>query len=198
MAEDYRAILTDREKEIIAGSADVSDSYRYRVVTRVRKKIERLGRDLELLDEHHDTLGDELREAVDADGAAITQGDGADGAITAADETADESPADPDKSEPVRAEDDLTAAVERVADDWEGTSEKLEARRQAAQAVLEYVRENGTVSQKEAKQEVYPENPVPNQNEKTWYEKNIRPVLNEVAKYDNSERAYVLELEEDE
>jgi predicted nucleic acid-binding Zn-ribbon protein len=80
VSEDYRAILTDKEQEIIAGDADVSDGYYYRVVTRVRKKIERLESDLELLDEHHDSLGDELREAVDA----------VDDAMAEADETADE------------------------------------------------------------------------------------------------------------
>jgi len=62
--DDYRAILTEREKEIISREADVSEKYRYRVITRVRDKIGKLPSDLELLDEHHDTLGDELRQAV--------------------------------------------------------------------------------------------------------------------------------------
>jgi len=62
--KEYRAILTDREKEILRGEADVSESYYYRVITRVRQKIEQLDDDLALLDEHHDTLGDEMREAV--------------------------------------------------------------------------------------------------------------------------------------
>jgi len=65
VSDDYRAILTEREQEILTGDADVSESYYYRVVTRVRKKIERIERDLQVLDEHHDTLGDELRDAVD-------------------------------------------------------------------------------------------------------------------------------------
>jgi hypothetical protein len=62
--KEYRAILTEREREILSGEADVSEKYYYRVVTRVRDKIERVGDDLELLDAHHDTLGDELREVV--------------------------------------------------------------------------------------------------------------------------------------
>jgi hypothetical protein len=62
--KEYRAILTDREKEILRGEADVSEKYYYRVVTRVRQKIELLEEDLEVLDENHDTLGDELREIV--------------------------------------------------------------------------------------------------------------------------------------
>jgi len=62
--KDYRAILTDREKEILRGDDDVSEKYYYRVITRVRQKIELLDEDLELLDEAHDTLGDEMREIV--------------------------------------------------------------------------------------------------------------------------------------
>jgi hypothetical protein len=62
--KEYRAILTEREKEIISGEADVEESYYYRVITRVRDKIEQIEGDLEVLDEHHDTLGDELREIV--------------------------------------------------------------------------------------------------------------------------------------
>lgn len=65
--KDYRAILTDREKEILSGEADVSEKYYYRVVTRVRQKINEIEGDLDLLDEHHDTLGDELREIVCGD-----------------------------------------------------------------------------------------------------------------------------------
>ena len=61
---DRRALLTDREREIIAGGEDVSDSYRYQTISRIRKRFDRLAEDLDLLDEHHDTLGDELREVV--------------------------------------------------------------------------------------------------------------------------------------
>lgn len=59
-----RAILTAREREILSGEADVTDNYYYRVVSGVRKKIERLEDDLELLDEHHSALASELRGAV--------------------------------------------------------------------------------------------------------------------------------------
>lgn len=62
--KEYRAILTPREKEIIRGEADVSDGYYYRVVSRVREKIERLESDLHVLEENHSTLAKELREVV--------------------------------------------------------------------------------------------------------------------------------------
>lgn len=62
--KDYRAILTPREKEILTGEADVSEKYYYRVVTRVRQKINAIEDDIAILDENHDTLGDELRAIV--------------------------------------------------------------------------------------------------------------------------------------
>lgn len=62
MAE-RRALLTDREREIIAGDADVSDDYRYQTISRVRKRFERVEGDLEALRKHGDLL-EELREIV--------------------------------------------------------------------------------------------------------------------------------------
>lgn len=64
MEDDYRALLTDREREILSGDADVSDSYRYRVVSRVRKKIERLEKDAELLEQHRPDLLNEVRDSI--------------------------------------------------------------------------------------------------------------------------------------
>lgn len=64
MADDRRALLTDREREILLGEdEDVSEKYYSVVVTRVRNKIELLEDDLPAL-EAHDTLADELRDIV--------------------------------------------------------------------------------------------------------------------------------------
>ena len=60
---DRRALLTDREREIVAGEADVSDSYRYQTISRIRKRFKRLEGDLEALEEHGD-LAEELRSEV--------------------------------------------------------------------------------------------------------------------------------------
>jgi hypothetical protein len=61
---ERRALLTDREREIIDGTADdVSDDYRYQTVSRIRKRIERLEGDLDAL-EAHGGLADDLREVV--------------------------------------------------------------------------------------------------------------------------------------
>ena len=61
---DRRALLTDREREIISREADVTDSYRYQTISRVRKRFDRLEEDLQLLDEHHDSLADEIRSII--------------------------------------------------------------------------------------------------------------------------------------
>lgn len=64
MADERRGLLTEREREIISGDADVNDEYYYSVVSRVRRKIDNLSRDAALLEEHHPDLSEELREAV--------------------------------------------------------------------------------------------------------------------------------------
>ncbi|WP_265112253.1 hypothetical protein [Halosolutus halophilus] len=65
MADDqYRGLLTEREREILSGDADVTDNYRYRVVSRIRTKLDALEEDVEVLDEHHRDLLEELRNIV--------------------------------------------------------------------------------------------------------------------------------------
>ena len=61
---DRRALLTEREREIVSGEADdISNEYRYQTVSRIRSRLQRLEDDLDALDAHGD-LGDELREIV--------------------------------------------------------------------------------------------------------------------------------------
>ena len=91
----------------------------------------------------------------------------------------------------IGSRDTLGDVVEAIAEGWDD-DERLEARKSAARAVLDHAREHGEVSQKEAKEEIYPEYPVEGQSPRTWYRKNIRPVLNKAAEYDESERAYQL------
>ncbi|MDZ7701830.1 MAG: hypothetical protein U5J98_07025 [Halobacteriales archaeon] len=63
MTDARRAMLTQRERDIVSGEADVSDSYRYQTISRVRRRFEQLASDLEAMDQHG-TLGDQFREAV--------------------------------------------------------------------------------------------------------------------------------------
>jgi len=61
---DRRALLTEREREIVSGEADdVSDEYRYQTISRVRARMQELEADIEAL-EAHGGLADELRELV--------------------------------------------------------------------------------------------------------------------------------------
>lgn len=60
-----RALLTNRERELLAGENVEEENYRYQAVSRVRNKIgDELPEDIELLREHHPQLLEELREVV--------------------------------------------------------------------------------------------------------------------------------------
>jgi hypothetical protein len=53
MTEEGRALLTDREREIISGEADVSDNYQYKVESTIRNRVrKRLADDIDALQEH--------------------------------------------------------------------------------------------------------------------------------------------------
>ena len=71
---DRRALLTEREREIVAGEADVSDDYRYQTISRVRKRLNHLSDDLEAL-EAHGSLAEELRSIVCDGGDDVEEGD---------------------------------------------------------------------------------------------------------------------------
>jgi hypothetical protein len=60
----YTAIMTSTDRERITGAADVPDNKRYESVSRIRKRIERLEEDVEILEEHHPKLYEELQDAV--------------------------------------------------------------------------------------------------------------------------------------
>lgn len=185
--EHGRALLTERERDALRG--DGSDSYRYKTRTYLRSRLEELATDAELLAEREPELYQELRAAVEA-----ADGRGADTPDTASDDAGDEHA---DRVEPEQQEtSDVWPVVERVAgDEWDDTPERLEQRERAAQAVLEYAEEHGTISKKTAQAEVEPEYPVHNQSKRTWWRKSVRPVLAEAATYDNAARGYRLDEE---
>jgi hypothetical protein len=59
-----RAVLTSREREIIAGEADVKDSYQYETISRVRSRIQRLRDDAKFLAANRPDLYEDMEEAV--------------------------------------------------------------------------------------------------------------------------------------
>jgi len=61
---DSRALLTDREREILAGDADVSDNYRYKVESTARHRVRQVEQDVIVLREHHPEIFAELQDTV--------------------------------------------------------------------------------------------------------------------------------------
>ncbi len=55
-------LLTEREREALAG--DASDSYRYKTRTYFRRRLQELEKDIELLEEQDEHLLTELRKVV--------------------------------------------------------------------------------------------------------------------------------------
>ena len=60
----YRALLTDREREILRGDGDVSKNYHNQVRHRVRVKISQLEEDIDLLRTHQPDLAQELDDVL--------------------------------------------------------------------------------------------------------------------------------------
>lgn len=66
MTEEGRALLTDREREILAGEADVSDNYEYKVRSTVRNRVQkRFSDDVEFLKEHFPEVFETVVDAVE-------------------------------------------------------------------------------------------------------------------------------------
>jgi len=64
MGDEGRALLTEREREILRREADVDDNYRYKVESIVRSRLRgQLARDVAVLEEHFDD-GYEIVEEV--------------------------------------------------------------------------------------------------------------------------------------
>jgi hypothetical protein len=61
---DGRSLLTDRERAILAGEADVSDNYRYKVQSVARQRVRGVADDIDVLREHQPEIFDELQELV--------------------------------------------------------------------------------------------------------------------------------------
>lgn len=71
-----RALMTETEREYIAGEVEVSDTKRYQAISRVRDRFESLEKDIDTLDEHHENLLAELRDIVCEEGAGAEEVDG--------------------------------------------------------------------------------------------------------------------------
>jgi len=181
-----RALLTEREREALAD--DESGSYRYKTRSYLRNRLDRLERDAELLAEREPELFERLQSAVQN---ASTQGESAPTA------PADTSPTPEarDAGAPTQpATDSVSAVVDDVAAEWDDTDARLDARKDAAKAVLQHALDTGdAVGRSDAVEQFYDTHAVDGQNEETWWRKNIRPVLRNVGEYSNSEHGYTVD-----
>lgn len=101
-------------------------------------------------------------------------------------------------SEPVQepadrhaTDDGAPEELDEIVAGWEDDG-RLDARRAAAKAALCVFYERGELGKSEAIAELLPEYAVDGQDDETWWRKNVRPVLQEVASYSKGSNAYVL------
>jgi len=57
-------LLTDREREIISGEAEVENTYKNQAIHQIRQKIKQLEDDLAFIDEHSVSLSGEVKRTV--------------------------------------------------------------------------------------------------------------------------------------
>lgn len=166
-----RGLLTEREREAIEGES--SDSYRYKTRTYVRKRLDKLESDAELLAEHEPDLYDRLLDAVDT------------GAVDAPDaEPADDTHALVDR------------VVDAVAESWE-VDDRLDDRKAAAAAVLtDAVTSGDYIGQSDAIERFHDEYAVDGQGPKTWWKQNAREVLSAVGTYSRGKGGYTVSTED--
>lgn len=59
-----RALMTRTDREYIANKGDVDENKRYQAISRVRDRLDELEEDVEVLQQHHPELLQEIREVV--------------------------------------------------------------------------------------------------------------------------------------
>lgn len=217
-----RALLTEREREALAG--ETSDSYRYKTRSYVRSRLEALEDDVAVLKKNDPELLDELRAVVCPDARERRETpEGADspeftvaggepptserrerpGEPAAAGASPSARRADPlDEAAQEGAQDDadeVARLVEQVVDEvaagWDD-GPRLEDRKAAARAVLEHAVECGHVGKSVAVDRFRDEYPVDGQNAETWWLRNAREVLTEVGDYSRGENEYYVDRED--
>jgi hypothetical protein len=186
-----RALMTDTERERIAGVEDVEDIKKYQAISRVRRRIEdELTEDIEILEEHHKGLLDELREVVCEEHASPREPvEETERREQPLDETIEREGRE--QSPPTHTS--VSEVVDRVAESWDD-DERKENRKKAAEEVLQHAVDTGQPVGRssdivEAVQERYP---VEGQNAETYYRKNIRMVLSEVGRYSRGSKKYTV------
>jgi len=151
-----RALLTDTERAALAG--DRSDSYRYKTRSYLKRRIEKLEQDVEVLAEHAPKLLADVQAAVDAGDTQPpreTQGAGE----PTPDLEGDQSPTDTDR--PTRAATEDASPDTQPFDGVEfPTGKDREQCVEAINAAREYLRAEGPATMREIVSAVHPDYPL--------------------------------------
>jgi len=151
---ERRALLTDREREIITGEADVKDSYRYQTVSRVRSRLERLESDIEAFREHGGLL-EELQEIVCRDMAEAQEGHSTPAEPSPVEDTVSPEPTpEPRENEPAATETDPLDELE-----FPNGTDQSECK-EAIRAARDYIQENDSATKSEIVSAVMPQYPL--------------------------------------
>jgi len=86
-----------------------------------------------------------------------------------------------------------TSVVDEIASGWDDSDERLRQRRRAAEAALELIQSRGELGKSTAMDELLPDHAVDGQNDETWWRKNVRPVLQQVATYSPGGAVFILD-----
>lgn len=201
MTDQRRALLTEREREILRGDADVTDNYRYSIESRIRSRLrDRLPGDVDVIREHYPEMFDEILYPLICQPDS-EHGDSSDPekARPAPQQTRDGGPdAGVSGTEPidgVNVTDRVRAAVERVSASWTDSDDRLSKRREAAAIVLQHALDSGRPVGKSSEivDAVQTTHLVSGQNPETYWRKNIRPVLSEFGEYNQGAHGYVVD-----
>lgn len=185
-----RGLLTEREREAIEGES--SDSYRYKTRTYVRKRLDKLEADAELLAKHEPDLYDRLLDAVGAPAVDAPEAEPVDEPTAPADGA--DTPADDATLDDTRAL--VDRVVDAVAESWEEDN-RLDDRKAAAAAVLtDAVTSGGYIGQSDAIERFHDEYAVDGQGPKTWWKRNAREVLSAVGTYSRGKGGYAVSDED--
>jgi len=162
-----RGLLTDAERAALAG--DRSDSYRYKTRSYLKRRIEKVERDAEVLAEHAPDLLDDLRDAVDADDTHAPR-ERRESVETPSPEPREETV---DPTPTTATDDELQSALDEL--------DTTDDRRAAVRGCVEYLREHGEAQKSDFTEEVYPDHAAGYGSEGGWWNKIGKEYLQTVA-----------------
>jgi hypothetical protein len=186
-----RAIMTDTERERLAGAVDVDDIKIYQAKSRVRRRIrEQLTHDVEVLAEHHPEMLELLRDTVETDASPDDSGSATDETTTQPDGSAVDT-TDPERSDMTAPERDPRDVVIEVAQSWQKDAH-FENRIGAAVEVVTHAIELGEPISKRSDivAAVTERYPVEGHNKQEYWRQTLEPVLSEFGEYSWGADAY--------